>query len=741
MEKIILSIEGMTCSACSNGLEKYLQKQDGILQASINLVMANASIEYDEKKLTVDDLDRFVKNAGFESLGEFQEIKIENVNKKARLNLIIHTILIILIMYISMGHMLNLPTIKLLDPIENPINYIVVLLILSCLFIIYGFDILKSGYKNFIHHTPNMDTLVGIGVLSSFLFSLYSAFLALKGDHNHIMNLYFESVATIIYFVKLGRFIDQKSKDKTKEAIKNLVTITPNKATIIIEGKEKEVTLDMIKQGDILVCKAGEKIAVDGTIVKGQAHFDQAFITGESKPVSLSIDDQVIAGSINYDGYIEYKAERIGKETTVSEIVKLVLESSNSKVPIARLADKIASYFVPTVIIIAIITFITYLLMGKNIETSLITLVTILVVACPCSLGLATPLAIIVSEGLCASNGILIKKSEILENANKMDTIVFDKTGTLTYGKLKIKKIYNYSDLTEKELLIKIGSIESNSTHPIANAFTEYLKDNNLEKLNVQKYKEIPGLGIKAIINKNEYLLGNLKLLENEKIKNNHLEEADHLKEIGCSIVYVVENNKIIALIGVNDIIRSEAKQVIASLKRKGFKIIMLTGDNNETATKIGKELNIDEIVSEVLPKDKSNIIKKLKENGKRVIMCGDGINDSPSLALADIGISLNSGMEIAIDSSDVILISNNLESILNLINISEKTITNIKQNLFWAFFYNTLMIPLAIGLFKPFNIIINPMIASLAMVLSSTTVILNALRLKNILNKKKKHN
>ncbi len=731
MKKIILSIDGMTCSACSNGLEKYLNKQDGIKSAGVNLVMANASIEYDEKKLSISQIEEFVKKAGFKSLGEFKEIKSEEKSKKEKIKFIIFTLLAILLMYISMGHMINLPVIPYLDPHINPTNYMISLLVLAMLFIIYGFDIIKNGYKNLIHKTPNMDTLVGIGVITSFLYSLYNMYLVFIGNTHLVMNLYFESAAIVIYFVKLGRYIDGISKGKTREAIQKLVKITPNKAVIKIDGVLKEVTLDEIHKGDIVVSKAGEKIAVDGEIIDGRAHLDESFITGESKPVAKEIGSKVLAGSLNYDGYIEYRAERIGKESTVSEIVKLVVEASNTKAPIAKVADTVSGYFVPSVIAIAILTFLIYLLIGQSFETAITTFVTILVVACPCSLGLATPLAIIVSEGLCATNGILIKKSEILENAQKVNSIVFDKTGTLTYGKLKISKVINYSSISDDALLQIVGSVESKVVHPIAKAFVDYLEENKLEKLEVNELENVTGFGVIGKVNDKKIIIGNSKILEKYNIENGNLQDEKGLANDGNSIVYVAQDGKVIALIGVNDIVRDEAKEVISTLKSMKIETIMLTGDNKETAEKIARNIGITKVISNVLPNEKSNTIKRLKEENKFVIMCGDGINDSPALAISDIGVSVNSGTDIAMDSSDVILTKNDLRSIVNLINISKKTIKNIKQNLFWAFFYNSLMIPVAIGFLKPIGISINPMIASLAMVLSSITVILNTLRLK----------
>ena len=733
MKNIILSIEGMTCSACSNGLEKYLNKQNGIINVNVNLVMANASIDYDENILNQEKIEKFVKQAGFKSDGIFKEVKIEKENKAEKIKFIVYSILAIILIYISMGHMVNLPIPTVFNPHTNPIIYTSTLLVLTILFLIYGYDILRNGYINLIHRIPNMDTLVAIGVLSSFIYSLYGMYRVIKGDNSYTMNLYFESSAIVIYFVKLGRYLDGINKDKTKEAIKKLVEITPNQATIEIDGKEKTITLDEIKKRDILISKPGEKIAVDGEIIEGKAHLDESFITGESKPVIKEVGQKVIAGSFNYDGYIRYKAEKIGRESTVSEIVRLVIEASNTKAPIAKIADKISGYFVPTVLAISIITLVIYLLLGLEISTAISTFVTILVVACPCSLGLATPLAIVVSEGVCVNNGILVKKSEILETASKIDTIVFDKTGTLTYGKLKISKINNYSNLDNKKLLQIVGSIEAKSTHPIGKAFLDYMEEEKLNRVEVNNFENISGYGVIGEIKEQKYILGNRKMIEKYSISNTHIKEEQELASEGNSIIYVVKNKEIIALIGVNDIVRDNAKSTIEELNKKNIKTIMLTGDNKETAENIGKKIGITEIIPNVLPKEKAEIIKKLKAENKKVMMCGDGINDSPALANSDIGVSVKSGTDIAMDSSDVILTKNDLNSILKLINISENTVRNIKQNLFWAFFYNVLMIPIAMGILRPIGISINPMIASLAMVFSSLTVIVNALRLKKL--------
>ena len=733
MKKVVLSIDGMTCSACSNGLEKYLNKQNGIKSATVNLIMANALIEYDENILNLEKIEKFVEEAGFKSLGIYNENSEKKQNKNEKVKFIIFSVLAVALMYISMGHMIGIPNFSFLDMHMHPLIYAGTLLALTIAFVVYGFDIIKSGCKNLIHKAPNMDTLVAMGVITSILYSIYGMYMIAKGHHEYVENLYFESAAIVIFFIKLGRYIDGISKDKTKEAIQKLVQITPKEAVIKVNGEEKKVTIDEIKKGDIVVSKPGEKIAVDGEIITGKAHLDESFITGESKPASKTEGSKVIAGSINYDGYIEYEAEKIGKESTISEIVRLVIEATNTKAPIAKVADTVSGYFVPAVILIAIITFIAYLILGNTVATAINAFVTILVVACPCSLGLVTPLAIVVSEGVCANNGILVKKSEILENAEKTTTVVFDKTGTLTYGKLKIAQIINYSKMQEKELMQIVGSLEKKSTHPIGKAFEDYLNENKIEVLEVKDFKDVSGYGIIGKIAENEVILGNSKILDKYDVKNSHKQDEEKLAKEGNSIIYVVINNEISAIVGVNDIIRENSKEVISKLNKNKIETVMLTGDNTQTAEKIAKEIGITTVISNVTPREKTEVVKKLKAEGKYVMMCGDGINDSPALASSNIGVSVNSGTDIAMDSSDVILTRNDLNSILNLINISKKTIRNIKQNLFWAFFYNSLMIPIAMGLFSKWGITINPMIASFAMVISSLTVTLNALRLKKI--------
>ena len=720
MKKLVLKIDGMTCSACSSGLEKYLNKQVGIKSCNVNLVLAIATIEYEN--LTKKQIENYIKEAGFKSLGEFKGIDDLETGKFDKNKLIILGILILFIMYISMSEMLNLPSIPFLNH-NYPLIFTTTMLFVTLIFLWYGFDILKSGIKNLLHKMPNMDTLVMFSVLFSFLYSFYGYINIILFDSQQFTSLYFESTCMVIYFIKLGRFIENISKDKTKNAIKNLVQITPKNAILKRDGKEEKVTIDKIVINDILISRSYDKIAVDGEVVEGRIYVDESFITGESNPVLKEKGSKVIAGSICYDGYIEYKALKIGKESTISEIVKLVVEATNTKSKIQKLADKISGYFVPFIILVAILTFIIQLLIGVSFEKSLIHMVTILVVACPCALGLAVPLVVVVSNGLCAKKGLFLRNSDVLEKAKNIDTVVFDKTGTLTYGKLNIFKVYNYSNLPDEKLLYIVSNLEKHSSHPISRAF------NLKKKFTVTDFKTLDGMGIYGKINNKDYYLGNEKIILNLKIKNNYKKDYNFLIKNACSIIYIIENRKIIGLIGVRDVIRSDIKDIINKFYNNRINVIMLTGDNDITAKVIASELGIKKVIANVLPNMKANYVKKLVDSGRKVIMVGDGINDAPALATATIGVSVNDGTDVAMDSSDVILMNNDMNNILDLIVISKKAYKVIKQNLFWAFFYNLCMLPIAMGLLENFGISMTPMFGSIAMIFSSLTVVFNSLR------------
>lgn len=728
MKKIVLRIGGMTCSACSSGLEKYLSRQEGVSSASVNLVLSLATIEYEN--LSKKDLERFVKEAGFQSLGEFKGVEDLESKKEDKTKYIVLGILILIMMYLGMGEMLGLPTIPFLN-MDYPVLLSSVLLLITIVYLIFGFDILKSGFTNLIHRMPNMDTLVLFSVFFSLAYSLFGYVQIILGNLSYMHHLYFESAAMVLYFVKLGRYIESFSKDQTKSAIRKLVQITPSKAIVKDGEKLTEVTIDEVSTGDTLVCRAGDKVAVDGTVTSGKTYVDESFITGESAPVLKTSGSKVIAGSICYDGYIEYSAEKIGKESTISEIVTMVVDATNTKSKVQKMADRISGYFVPIILAIAIVTFILSYLLGCSFSVSFTHFVTVLVVACPCALGLAVPLVVVVSNGLCAEKGLFLRNGEVLERAKTIDTIVLDKTGTLTQGKLRVYEFQNDSNLTDAEFLNVVANLESFSSHPIHTAFDV------TKKLDVSHFEELSGMGILAKINDDEYYLGNHKILTRLKLKNRYQTKEDDYSKAGCSIIYVVQNKKLIGIIGVKDTVREESKEAIREFKRRGIDVVMLTGDHEGVANQIAKEVGIRHVISDVLPKEKASYIEKLKQDGKHVIMVGDGINDAPALVASSIGISINQGTDVAMDSADVILMNNNLSNIIDFIDISKCSYHIIWQNLFWAFFYNALMIPIAAGLLSPLGITMNPMVASIAMTISSLTVVMNSLRLRRWKNER----
>lgn len=728
MKKVVLRIGGMTCSACSSGLEKYLSRQEGVSSASVNLVLSLATIEYEN--LSKKDLERFVKEAGFQSLGEFKGVEDLESKKEDKTKYIVLGILILIMMYLGMGEMLGLPTIPFLN-MDYPVLLSSVLLLITIVYLIFGFDILKSGFTNLIHRMPNMDTLVLFSVFFSLAYSLFGYVQIILGNLSYMHHLYFESAAMVLYFVKLGRYIESFSKDQTKSAIRKLVQITPSKAIVKDGEKFTEVTIDEVSTGDTLVCRAGDKVAVDGTVTSGKTYVDESFITGESAPVLKTSGSKVIAGSICYDGYIEYSAEKIGKESTISEIVTMVVDATNTKSKVQKMADRISGYFVPIILAIAIVTFILSYLLGCSFSVSFTHFVTVLVVACPCALGLAVPLVVVVSNGLCAEKGLFLRNGEVLERAKTIDTIVLDKTGTLTQGKLRVYEFQNDSNLTDAEFLNVVANLESFSSHPIHTAFDV------TKKLDVSHFEELSGMGILAKINDDEYYLGNHKILTRLKLKNRYQTKEDDYSKAGCSIIYVVQNKKLIGIIGVKDTVREESKEAIHEFMHRGIDVVMLTGDHEGVANQIAKEVGIRHVISDVLPKEKASYIEKLKQDGKHVIMVGDGINDAPALVASSIGISINQGTDVAMDSADVILMNNNLSNIIDFIDISKQSYHIIWQNLFWAFFYNALMIPIAAGLLLPLGITMNPMVASIAMTISSLTVVMNSLRLRRWKNER----
>ncbi len=716
MKKITLGIDGMSCSACSNAIEHYLQKQAGIKSVLVNLVMANATIEFDEEVLDQKKIEEFIKRCGYKSKGiyKFEDPLLQL--KKQKIELLVYSVLFVVLLTLSMGTMIFHFSI-------NPIVFSCVTLALTLPFFVYGRDIFWRGLKSLFHGAPNMDTLVLLGVMFSFAFSVYAFVMILLGSEMFMHQLYFEACATIVYFTKLGRFLEARSRAKTKSAVEDLVKLTPENAVILKNGEEKVVTIDEIQKGDIVICRAGEKIAVDGVVVKGKTHVDESFINGESKPKTKNVGDSVVAGSISYDGYIEYEAENIGKDSTISQIVRLVVEASNTKMPISRIADKVCAFFVPGVILLGFLAFLCHIIAGHTFVKALITFVTVLVVACPCSLGLGTPIAIVVSEGVLAKGGILVKKSETLEIASKVNVVIFDKTGTLTNGKLAIEKI---SSEQPDEMMQIAVSLEKMSSHPISKAFEEWQAKNKIEEIQFDSFSEIAGMGLKAQKDGEVLLVGNKKLLA-----ENGVEVGEAASEEISTTVFVAKGKSLLGYISVADTIKESAFEVVRRLKEKNVRVVMLSGDNEVVAKNIASRLGIDEFVAGVMPTEKAERVKEFKKAGNIVAMVGDGINDSPALAHADFGISVHGSTFIAINSADIVLLGDDLTRIDSLISTSRKTIRNIKQNLFWAFFYNVLMIPIAMGALEFVGISINPMIAALAMMLSSLSVVLNALRLR----------
>ena len=716
MKNIILNVGGMTCSGCSAGLEKYLNKQDGIFSASVNLVLATVKIEYDENLLDVNKLNKFIGEAGFTSYGEEYN---KNKRKPERLVLLIYTVLTILLMYISMGNMFKITMPNIINMHFNPIIYSISLAAITFLYFIYGFDIIKSGIKNLVHRMPNMDSLIMIGVIVNYLYSLFNMILVFKGDMNGLHHLYFEASAMTILFVKIGRFIDKNNRIKATDAVKGLVSVTPKKAVKLVDGEEKTVTINEISKGDIIVCRPGEKIAVDGIVRKGRTNINEALITGESKPVHKEIGNEVIAGSINCNGYIEYEAVRIGRETNISNIVKMVVEATNSKTEIQKFVDKVSGIFVPTIFILAVLASILNFVIIKDISIAVNVFVTVLVVACPCALGIATPLAMVVSIGKLSRNGIFIKSSESLEILKSIKNIVFDKTGTLTNGKFSVVD----KNISDENMQI-LQNIEFNSKHPIAQSIGEF---SDFKKIDVTNFREIEGYGLQADIGNITYYVGSSKFVKEQCINNIYWNDEEKFLSNGYTIVYLFNNDGLLGIVGLADRVKDGVKELIQELKNMNKNIYMLTGDNESAAKIIANEIGIDNVESNLTPKQKLVYVSNMNDDTNSVMMVGDGINDSPSLKSAAIGISVEGGSDISADSSDIILMNPNIGIISLLLKVGKKTNRIIKQNLFWAVFYNCLMIVVATGLLP---IHINPMIASMAMMMSSLMVVFNSLRL-----------
>ena len=731
------TVTGMSCASCANAVEKALNKNNDI-NASVNFATEKLNIEYDEKKYNFDKIREIVESAGYglaEDMTEDKKVELYQEKITSLKNrLILAVIFVVPLLYISMGHMLGAVLPEFLNPKVHPLNFALAQFVLTLPIIYAGRDFFSHGFKNLVRKSPTMDSLIAIGSTAAVLYGIYATFGIVIVDPEAHMDLYYESAGAIITLILFGKLLEAKTKGQTSSAIKKLIRLQPKKAKIIENGAEKEVLIENLKVGDIVIVKPGEKIAVDGRIVEGATSVDESMLTGESLPVSKKVGDKVVGGSINKNGSIRFEATEIGKNTVLSQIIKLVEEAQGSKAPISRMADIVSAYFVPIVIGIAIITGIAWFLSGSGLVTALSFFIAVLVIACPCALGLATPTSIMVGTGKGAENGILIKSGEALEIAHKIKTVVFDKTGTITKGKPVLTDLIAYGKYNENELLKIAASVENDSEHLLAEAIVNKAKEKNIEIKPYEKFRAMPGYGIRAIFEGKEVQIGNRKLMENRKI-NVEISQKDYdiLSNEGKTPMYISIDNEFAGLVAVADVIKETSKEAIEKLKKMGIKTIMLTGDNEKTAKFIAKQVGIDDVISEVLPYQKSQKVKELQEKDEFVAMVGDGINDSPALAQANVGIAIGNGTDVAIESADIVLIRNDLRDVAGAIALSKATITNIKENLFWAFFYNVLGIPFAAGIFYAFfnGPKLDPMIAAFAMSFSSVSVLGNALRLK----------
>lgn len=744
------NVTGMTCSACSASVEKAVKKLEGINSVSVNLLTNSMVVHYNEEVIDENNIIEAVTSAGYgasvfsknkNEIKVSDKMRVEDEIKEMKKRLIISFAFLIPLMYISMGHMMGLPLPSFLSGLENAISYGMTQFLLALIIVYVNRKYYQVGFKTLFKGSPNMDTLIAIGSSAAMVYGIFAIYRMGYGlgiqdfelVEKYHMDLYFESAAMILALITLGKYLEKKSKGKTSEAITKLMDLAPKTATVLRNNKELTISIEDVIKDDIVIVKPGESIPVDGVIIEGNSSIDQSAITGESIPVEKNVGDKVIAATINKNGYFKFKAEKVGDDTTLAQIISLVEDASSSKAPIAKLADKISGIFVPVVISISIISTIVWLLVGKSFEFSLSIGIAVLVISCPCALGLATPVAIMVGTGKGAENGILIKSAEALETAHKIKTVVLDKTGTITEGKPKVTDIIVNSNINKNELLKIAASIEKPSEHPLADAIIEKAKKENITLLDVDNFISITGKGIKAEINNKIYYSGNLSLMKENNIDCSNFEKViNNLAQKGKTPLCFSDNSILLGVIAVADIIKPTSKKAIEEFKKMGINIVMLTGDNKNTAEAIRKELNIDKVIAEVLPQDKEKEVRKIQESGKKVAMIGDGINDAPALARADIGIAIGAGTDIAIESADIVLMKNDLLDGVTTIKLSKAVIKNIKENLFWAFFYNAIGIPLAAGVF--YNILgwkLNPMFGAFAMSLSSVCVVLNALRLK----------
>lgn len=720
------------------------RKMDGVDQVSVNLATEKATILFDAEKTNIVAIKETIEKAGYGALDIVEKniVDEDKLRKEKEIRtlwtkFIVSAAFSIPLLYFAMGSMIRwlpFPIPAFLNPMMYPLNYAILQIVLTIPIIIAGNKFYSVGYKAIINRSPNMDSLIAMGTTAAILYSLFSVYQIASGNFGAAEGLYFETAGVIITLILLGKSLESVTKGRTSEAIKKLMGLAPKTAIVIRDGKKFEVPIEDVEIGHIILVKPGEKIPVDGVVLEGNTAIDESMLTGESMPVEKKSGDKVYAASINKNGMIQFEATKIGGDTALAQIIKLVEEAQGSKAPIAQMADIVSGYFVPIVFVIAVLAFLAWMISGESLLFSITIFIAILVIACPCALGLATPTAIMVGTGKGAEHGILIKSGEALEITHKINTIVFDKTGTLTEGRPEVTDVITVNDVERTNLIQIAASAEKGSEHPLADAIVKAAEKESLEFLKVDHFEAIPGHGIKVEIKGNQVLLGNRKLMEAKNINIIELEaQSDKLASEGKTPMYVAVNQKMSGIIAVADVVKESSLKAIEKLQSMGIEVAMITGDNRKTAEAIAKQVGIDRVLAEVLPQDKSNEVKKLQAEGKKVAMVGDGINDAPALAQADIGIAIGSGTDVAMESADIVLMRSDLMDVPTAIQLSKSTIRNIKQNLFWAFGYNIIGIPIAAGILHIFGgPLLNPIFAAAAMSLSSVSVLTNALRLKN---------
>ena len=736
---INIPIEGMTCTACAKAVERAINKLPGISEANVNFATEKARVVYDSSKVRISEIKNAISKAGYKAL-EIESVKQVDSERARRekeisvlrTKLIVAVIFAIPLLYIAMGHMLRLPIPEIVMPDMYPINFALIQLLLAIPIIVVGYKFYTIGFSTLLRLEPNMDSLIAVGTSAAFLYGIYAIFQIIRGNTEYAMNLYFESAGVIIALILLGKYLEAIAKGKTSEAIRKLAGLAPKTAIVIQDGKEIVIPIEEVEVGDILLVKPGDRIPVDGEVIEGRTSVDESMLTGESIPVEKYPGSKVVGASINKNGTIKFKATKVGKDTVLAQIIKLVEDAQGSKAPIAKMADIISGYFVPIVIAIAVIAATAWALSGESAVFSLTIFISVLVIACPCALGLATPTAIMVGTGKGAEHGVLIKGGEALETAHKVGTVILDKTGTITEGKPRVTDIITRGKISEDELLRLSASAEVGSEHPLGEAIVSRARDMNMELAKVDSFEAIPGHGIEVSLQGKKMILGNKKLMDDRNIEITLQEESDRLANEGKTPMFIAIDGKLEGIIAVADVIKPSSRKAIDKLHKMGIEVVMITGDNKRTAEAIAKQVGIDRVLAEVLPQDKANEVRRLQGEGKKVAMVGDGINDAPALVQADVGIAIGSGTDVAMESADIVLMRSDLMDVSTAIQLSKATIRNIKENLFWAFAYNSAGIPIAAGVLYLFGgPLLNPMIAAGAMAFSSISVLLNALRLR----------